>query len=130
MRDWGRLCAGVALERVWLHLKEGRIKEAVAAHERLERLAERYNPSVDFAWSEILRYSALAGAYLASTQRRFRTSMRGGGNDLGGRDRKARWRVVSDNPDKLRRAPNHLTRSTVMKSPQEIALDQIAAAHG
>ena len=24
MRDWGRLCAGVALERVWLHLKEGR----------------------------------------------------------------------------------------------------------
>jgi LuxR family maltose regulon positive regulatory protein len=71
MRDWGRLCAGVALERVWLHLKEGRINEAVAAHERLERLAEKYHPSVDFAWSEIQRYSALARAYLASTQRRF-----------------------------------------------------------
>jgi LuxR family transcriptional regulator, maltose regulon positive regulatory protein len=71
MRDWGRLCAGVALERVWLHLKEGRSSEAVAAHERLERLAEKYHPSVDFAWSEIERYAALARAYLASRQRRF-----------------------------------------------------------
>jgi LuxR family maltose regulon positive regulatory protein len=70
-RDWGRLCAGVALERVWLHLKEGRIDEAAAAHERLESLAERYHPSVDFAWSEIERYAALGRACLATTQRRF-----------------------------------------------------------
>ena len=71
MRDWGRLCAGVALERVWLHLKEGRLSEAVVSHEHLERLAERYHPSVDFAWSEIQRYAALARAYVASTQQRF-----------------------------------------------------------
>jgi LuxR family maltose regulon positive regulatory protein len=71
MRDWGRLCAGVALERVWLHLKEGRIDEAAAAHERLESLARKYHPSVDFAWSEIDRYAALARAYFASAQRRF-----------------------------------------------------------
>jgi len=70
-RDWGRLCAGVALERVWLHLKEGRLSEAVVSHERLERLAERYHPSVDFAWSDIQRYAALARAYVASTQHRF-----------------------------------------------------------
>ena len=71
MRDWGRLCAGVALERVWLHLKESRINEAVAAHERLERLAEKYHPSVDFAWSDIHRYAALSRAYLESAQQRF-----------------------------------------------------------
>jgi len=45
MRDWGRLCAAAALERVWLHLKEGRISEAIVAHERLESLAEKYDPS-------------------------------------------------------------------------------------
>jgi LuxR family transcriptional regulator, maltose regulon positive regulatory protein len=70
-RDWGRLCAAVALERVWLHLKEERISEAAVAHECLERLAEKYHPSVDSAWSEIQRYSALAGAYVASAQQRF-----------------------------------------------------------
>jgi LuxR family maltose regulon positive regulatory protein len=71
VRDWGRLCAAAALERVWLYLKEGRISEAVVAHERLERLAEKYHPSVDFAWSDIHRYSALARAYVASAQQRF-----------------------------------------------------------
>jgi hypothetical protein len=70
MRDWGRLCAA-ALGRVWLHLKEARISEAAVAHERLERLAEKYHPSVDFAWSERRRYSALARTYLASAQQRF-----------------------------------------------------------
>ena len=70
-RDWVRLCAAVALERVWLHLQEGRISEGVVAHECLERLAEKYPPSVDFAWSDLRRYSALARAYLASSQERF-----------------------------------------------------------
>jgi len=70
-RDWGRLCAAVALERVWLHLKEGRIGEGIVAHDRLKRLAEKYHPSVDFSWTEIQRYSALAQAYLASAQQRF-----------------------------------------------------------
>jgi LuxR family transcriptional regulator, maltose regulon positive regulatory protein len=41
------------------------------AHEQLERLAEKYPASVDFAWSDIHRYSALARAYLASSQGRF-----------------------------------------------------------
>jgi LuxR family transcriptional regulator, maltose regulon positive regulatory protein len=67
MRDWGRLCAAMTLERVWLHLKEG-ISEAIVAHEHLGRLAEKYQPLVDFAWSDIHRYSALARAYLASEQ--------------------------------------------------------------
>jgi LuxR family transcriptional regulator, maltose regulon positive regulatory protein len=71
VREWGRLCAAVALERVSLHLKEGRFSEAAAGHERIERLAEKYDPAVDFAWSDIHRYSALAHAYLASAQERF-----------------------------------------------------------
>jgi LuxR family transcriptional regulator, maltose regulon positive regulatory protein len=71
MRDWGRLCAAAALERVWLHLKEGRISEGVVAHGHLERLAKKYPPSVDFAWSDIHWYAALARAYLASAQQRF-----------------------------------------------------------
>ena len=71
VREWGRLCAAVALERVWLQLKEGRFSEAAVGHERIERLAEKYDPSVDFAWSDIHRYSALARAYLASAQERF-----------------------------------------------------------
>jgi LuxR family maltose regulon positive regulatory protein len=70
-RDWVRLCSAVALERVWLHLQEGRISEGVVAHEQLERLAQKYPSSVDFAWSDIRRYSALACAYLASSQERF-----------------------------------------------------------
>jgi len=71
MRDWGRLCAAAALERVWLHLKEGRISESVVAHARLEHLAEKYHPSIDFAWADIHRYLALARAYVASAQQRF-----------------------------------------------------------
>jgi LuxR family transcriptional regulator, maltose regulon positive regulatory protein len=71
MRDWGRLCAAAALERVWLHVREGRLNEGLVAHERLQSLAEKYDPSIDFAWSEISRYADLAGAYLASAQGRF-----------------------------------------------------------
>jgi LuxR family maltose regulon positive regulatory protein len=70
-RNWGRLCAAVGLERLWLLFKEGRTSEAVAARERLERLTEEFDPSVDFAWIDIRRYSALAGAYLASAHQRF-----------------------------------------------------------
>lgn len=70
-RDWVRLCAAVILERVSLYLAEGRVSEGVVAHEQLERLAEKYPASVDFAWSDIQRYSALARAYLASSQGRF-----------------------------------------------------------
>jgi LuxR family transcriptional regulator, maltose regulon positive regulatory protein len=70
MRSWGRLCAAVALERVWLYLREDRVNEAAVAYEHLERLAERYHPSVDFSWSDIDRYAALARAYLASARGR------------------------------------------------------------
>jgi LuxR family maltose regulon positive regulatory protein len=61
----------VALERVWLFLREDRVNEAAVAYEHLEHLAERYHPSVDFSWSDIRRYAALARAYLASAQGRF-----------------------------------------------------------
>jgi LuxR family maltose regulon positive regulatory protein len=61
----------VALERVWLYLREDRVSEAAVAYEHLERLAERYQPSVDFSWSDIRRYAALARAYLASARGRF-----------------------------------------------------------
>jgi LuxR family transcriptional regulator, maltose regulon positive regulatory protein len=71
MRSWGRLCAAIALERVWLYLKEDRVNEAAVAYENLERLAERYHPSVDFSWSDIPRYAALARAHLASARGRF-----------------------------------------------------------
>jgi LuxR family maltose regulon positive regulatory protein len=71
MRSWGRLCAAAALERVWLYLMEDRVNEAIVAYEHLERLAERYHPSVDFSWSDIHRYAALARAYLASARGRF-----------------------------------------------------------
>jgi LuxR family transcriptional regulator, maltose regulon positive regulatory protein len=71
MRSWGRLCAAVALERVWLYLREDRVNEAAVAYEHLERLAERYHPSVDFSWSDIHRYAALARAYLASARGHF-----------------------------------------------------------
>ena len=70
-REWVRLCAAVGLERVWLCLQEGRISEGVVAHERMVRLADKYPSSVDFAWSGLKRYSALARAYLASSQERF-----------------------------------------------------------
>jgi LuxR family maltose regulon positive regulatory protein len=71
MRGWGRLYAAAALERVWLYLGEDRISEAAVAYEDLERFAERYNPSVDFSWFDIHRYTALARAYLASARGRF-----------------------------------------------------------
>ena len=71
MRSWVRLCALVALERVWLYLKEDRFNEATVAHEHLERLAERYDASADFCWADIRRYALLARSYLASVRRRF-----------------------------------------------------------
>jgi LuxR family maltose regulon positive regulatory protein len=70
-RGWARLCAAVALDRVWLYLKEERLNEAAVAHEQLERLAETYRPSVDFSWSDIHRYAALGRAYLAAARQRF-----------------------------------------------------------
>jgi LuxR family transcriptional regulator, maltose regulon positive regulatory protein len=71
MRSWGRLCALVELERIWLHLKEERFHEAAVAHERLKHLAERHDPSIDFCWTDIHRYALLARSYLASARRRF-----------------------------------------------------------
>jgi LuxR family maltose regulon positive regulatory protein len=71
LRNWGRLCAGVALERVWLYLRDDRIGEAVAAHGRLVSLADRFQPSIDFAWHDVQRYAVLGRAYVASAQRHF-----------------------------------------------------------
>jgi len=70
-RSWGRLRAAMALERVCLYLREGRANEAIVACQQIERLAGRYDPSVDFSWSDIHRYATLARSYLASAQGRF-----------------------------------------------------------
>jgi LuxR family maltose regulon positive regulatory protein len=64
------------LNRVWLRCNEGRVREAAAAHEQLERFAKRHDASVDYAWSEIHRYSGLARAYVASAQDRFDDAIR------------------------------------------------------
>jgi LuxR family maltose regulon positive regulatory protein len=75
-RNWPRLHAAIALHRVWLHLKEGRTREAVIAHEQIDRLAKKHDAAVGFAWSEIDRYSGLARALVASEQERLVDAIR------------------------------------------------------
>jgi LuxR family maltose regulon positive regulatory protein len=71
MRGWGRLSAGVVLERAWQCLAEGRIDEGTECVNRLERLAAQYPAPTNCAWSDIHRYAALARAYVASAEKRF-----------------------------------------------------------
>jgi DNA-binding CsgD family transcriptional regulator len=75
-REWPRLSAAIALNRVWLCCNEGRVREAAIAHEQLDRLAKKQDASVDYSWSEIHRYSGLARAYVASAQERFEEAIR------------------------------------------------------
>ena len=67
-RQWGRLVAAAALERVRLSCLEGRISESVAHLDRLDRLVKEYPVSNPCAWSDIHRYSALAHARVALLQ--------------------------------------------------------------
>jgi LuxR family transcriptional regulator, maltose regulon positive regulatory protein len=69
-RDWGRLSAGAIAEQARLYLNDGRLDEAAACVDRLERLARHYPAPRPCAWSEIEWYHKLARAHLLSQQAR------------------------------------------------------------
>jgi LuxR family transcriptional regulator, maltose regulon positive regulatory protein len=69
-RDWGRLSAGVMAEQARLYLNDGRLDEAAACVDRLERLARKYPAPRPCAWSEIEWYHKLARAHLLAQQAR------------------------------------------------------------
>jgi LuxR family maltose regulon positive regulatory protein len=69
-RDWGRLSAGAIAEQARLYLNDGRLDEASACVDRLERLARKYPAPRPCAWSEIEWYHKLARAHLLGQQAR------------------------------------------------------------
>jgi LuxR family transcriptional regulator, maltose regulon positive regulatory protein len=69
-RDWGRLSAGAIAEQARLCLNDGRLDEAAACVDRLERLARKYPAPRPCAWSEIEWYHKLARAHLLGQQAR------------------------------------------------------------
>jgi LuxR family transcriptional regulator, maltose regulon positive regulatory protein len=69
-RDWGRLSAGAIAEQARLYLNDGRLDEATACVDRLERLAQKYPAPRPCAWSEIGWYHKLARAHLLEQQAR------------------------------------------------------------
>jgi LuxR family maltose regulon positive regulatory protein len=69
-RDWGRLSAGVIAEQARLHLRDGRLDEAAACVDRLERLARKHPAPRPCAWSEIEWHHKLARAHLLGQQAR------------------------------------------------------------
>jgi LuxR family maltose regulon positive regulatory protein len=69
-RDWGRLSAGAIAEQARLYLNDGRLDEATACVDRLERLAREYPAPRPCAWSEIEWYHKLARAHLLEQQAR------------------------------------------------------------
>jgi LuxR family maltose regulon positive regulatory protein len=69
-RDWGRLSAGAIAEQARLYLNDGRLDEAAACVDRLERLARKYPAPRPCAWSEIEWYHRLARAHLLTQQAR------------------------------------------------------------
>jgi LuxR family maltose regulon positive regulatory protein len=69
-RQWDRLVVAVLLERLRLHLGEGRLSEASACAIRVERLAAVNPAPVACARSQIHRDLRLARAELASAQNR------------------------------------------------------------
>ncbi|SHN71272.1 LuxR C-terminal-related transcriptional regulator [Bradyrhizobium erythrophlei] len=69
-RGWGRLSASAIAEQARLHLNDGRIDEAAACVDRLERLARKYAAVRPCAWSEIEWYHKLARAHLLGQQDR------------------------------------------------------------
>jgi LuxR family transcriptional regulator, maltose regulon positive regulatory protein len=69
-RDWGRLSAGVIAEQARLYVNDGRLDEAAACVDRLERLARKYPASSPCAWSEIEWHHGLARAHLLGQQAR------------------------------------------------------------
>jgi LuxR family maltose regulon positive regulatory protein len=69
-RDWGRLSAGAIAEKARLYLNDGRLDEAAACVDRLERLARKYPAPRPCAWSEIEWCHKLARAHLLGQQAR------------------------------------------------------------
>jgi ATP/maltotriose-dependent transcriptional regulator MalT len=69
-RDWGRLSAGVIAEQARIHVADGRLDEAAACVDRLERLARKYPAPRPCAWSEIEWYHKLSRAHLLGQQAR------------------------------------------------------------
>src|SRR5450755_1764514 len=69
-RDWGRLSAGAIAEQARLYLNDGRLDEAAACVDRLERLARKYPAPRHCAWSEIEWCHKLARAHLLGQQAR------------------------------------------------------------
>jgi LuxR family transcriptional regulator, maltose regulon positive regulatory protein len=74
-RQWGRLLAGVLLERLRLYLAEGRMLEVDACLARLEKLRSDYPAPQRSAWSEIAETGALAKALVAIAQGRRRDAL-------------------------------------------------------
>jgi LuxR family maltose regulon positive regulatory protein len=69
-RDWGRLSAGAIAEKARLYLSDGRLDEAAACVDRLERLARKYPAPRPCAWSEIEWCHKLSRAHLLEQQAR------------------------------------------------------------
>jgi LuxR family transcriptional regulator, maltose regulon positive regulatory protein len=69
-RGWGRLSASAIAEQARLHLNDGRIDEAAACVDRLERLARKYPAVRPCAWQEIEWYHKLSRACLLGQQDR------------------------------------------------------------
>src|SRR5712671_2242566 len=69
-RDWGRLTAAATAEQARLYLNQGRVDEAAACVDRLERLTRQYPAPRLCAWSEIQWYHKLARAHLLGQQAR------------------------------------------------------------
>jgi LuxR family maltose regulon positive regulatory protein len=69
-RGWGRLSASAIAEQARLYLNDGRIDEAAACVDRLERLARKYPAARPCAWSEIEWYHKLSRAHLLGQQDR------------------------------------------------------------
>jgi LuxR family maltose regulon positive regulatory protein len=69
-RRWDRLSAGVLVERARLYLREGRVPEAAACVEQLNRLVQTRADTAKPASPEIETFRATAVAWLAMAQNR------------------------------------------------------------
>jgi LuxR family maltose regulon positive regulatory protein len=69
-RHWDRLVSAILLERLRLHVAEGRITEAEVCLTRLERLARDHPAPERCAWSEIHDHASMARAVIAAAGNR------------------------------------------------------------
>jgi LuxR family maltose regulon positive regulatory protein len=71
-RHWDRLVAGVQLERLRLHLSQGRLAEAQAYLQRLRQLALSTQQTPTNPLGEVRQYAAFGDAYCALQQFRYK----------------------------------------------------------